>query len=225
MKKLAILILVVVLVVVFSMMACNGNSDSDISKEVPIEQSNDTTEASKGIEGAPIEPNDIAEASKGINMGISIEPNDTTEAGPCDYDYKDIITVRNEAGYRKQYVLRLSEEPEVLAEFLYATSELDEFVEVDAEDHSKTIEHAVEVFSRDEDIHQQALEKAKEVFANMRIECNWEEVRKIDPVGVEEEYEAYYVGQNTPAPLVTDSGTGKPISNEPAGPWNGPTTD
>ena len=207
MKKLAILILVVVLVAVFSMMACNGNSDSDISKEVPIEQSNDTTEASKGIEGAPI------------------EPNDTTEAGPCDYDYKDIITVRNEAGYRKQYLLRLSEEPEVLAEFLYATSELDEFVAVDTEDPSEIIEHAVEVFSRDEDIHQQALEKAKEVFANMRIECNWEEVRKIDPVGVEEEYEAYYVGQNAPAPLVTDSGTGKPISNEPAGPWNGPTTD
>lgn len=186
-------ILILVIISLFSMAACGGNKDVN--------------------EGISIEPTEA----------ISIEPNDTTEAGPCDYDYKDIITVRNEAGYRQRYVLRLSEEPEVLAEFLYATSELDEFVEVDTEDRSETIEYAVEVFSRDEDIRQQALERAKEVFDSMQIDCNWEEVRKIDPVGVEEEYKAY-IEQDTPTPpLATNAETGKPISAEPAGHCAEPT--
>lgn len=222
MKKLAVSIVVLVVVSLFLVAYSNGDINEGISDE-PIE---------------PIEP------TKDVHERISIEPNDTA-AGPCDYEYKDIITVRNEAGYRQRYVLRLSEEPEVLAEFLYATSELDEFVEVDAED---PIEHAVEVFSRDEDIHQQALERAKEVFASMQIDCNWEELRKIDPVGVEEEHKAFmeqndptlplvtdaetgkpisykaFVELNTPTPpLATNAGTGEPISDEPAGPWGGPT--
>ena len=178
MKKLAILILVVISL--FSMVACDGNKD--------------------------------------INRGISIEPDDTAEAGPyVNYDYKD-KDARDEEIYRKQYVLRLSEEPEELAEFLFSAGELDEFVEVDAKDQ---IEYAAEVFQKDEDIHQKALERAKEVFANTHIDCNW---RKIALRSDDSEEHKAYMEQNNPIlPLATDARTGKPISNEPAGPWDGPT--
>ena len=165
--------------------------------------------------------------SEDINKGISIEPHDTTEAGPyVNYDYED-KDARDKAIYRREYVLRLSEEPEVLAEFLFVTSELDEFVEVDAEDRSKTIKYAVEVFSKDEDIHQKALERAKEVFANTHIDCTWEELRKIAPRSDDfetyEEYKSYMEQNNPTSPLAIDAETGKPISDEPAGPWDGPT--
>ena len=165
--------------------------------------------------------------NKDINKGISIESNDTSGAGlyaNCDYENKD---ARDEAIYRREYVLHLSEEPEELAEFLLATNELDAFVEVDTEDHSKTIENAVAVFSEDEDIHQKALERAKEVFAEIHIDCNWGELRKIAPRSDDfETYEEYkaYMEQNHPTlPLATNAETGEPISNEPAGPWAGPT--
>lgn len=196
MKKLAILMLVIISL--FSMAACGSNKD--VNEEISIEPT---------------------EASKDINKGISIEPNDTTEAGPCN-DYED-IAAWEEANYRQQYVLRLSEKPEALAEFLYVTSELDEFVWVDAEDRSETIKYAVEVFSKDKQTHQRALERAKEIFDSMQIDCNWEEVRKNAPVGVEEEYKAY-IEQDTPTPpLAINAETGKPISNEPAGPLAEPT--
>ena len=111
-------------------------------------------------------------------------------------DNKDKMKdARDEAIFRSEFVFRLSGEPEELAEFLLATNELDAFVEVDTEDHSKTIENAVVVFSEDEDIHQKALERAKEVFAEMHIYCNWGELRKIAPKSIDfetyEEYEAY----------------------------------
>lgn len=165
--------------------------------------------------------------NKDINKGISIEPNDTSGAGLyANYDYEN-KDARDEAIYRRECVLRLSEEPEELAEFLLATNELDAFVEVDTEDHSKTIENAVAAFSEDEDIHQKALERAKEVFAEMHIGYNWGELRKIAPRSDDfETYEEYkaYMEQNHPTlPLATNAETGEPISNEPAGPWAGPT--
>ena len=50
-------------------------------------------------------------SSKDINKGISIEPNDTAEAGPyVNYDYED-KDVRDEAIHRQEYMLRLSEKP------------------------------------------------------------------------------------------------------------------
>ena len=166
-------------------------------------------------------------SNKDVNKGISVEPNDTSGAGSyANYDYED-KDARDEAIYRREYVLRLSEEPEVLAEFLLATNELNEFVEVDTKDRSKTIENAVVVFSEDEDVHQKALERAKEVFAETHIDCNWEELRKIAPRSDDfETYEEYkaYMEQNHPTlPLATNAETGEPISSEPAGPWDGPT--
>ena len=73
-------------------------------------------------------------SNKDINKGISIEPNDASRAGSYANRDKD---ARDEAIYRHEYVLRLSEEPEALAEFLLTTDELDAFVEVDTEDHSR----------------------------------------------------------------------------------------
>lgn len=132
------------------------------------------------------------------------------------------LNARDEAIYRHEYTLRLSEEPKELAAFLLATNELNEFVEVDAKDRSKTIENAAAVFSDDEDIHQKALERAKEVFAKVHIDCNWEELRKIAPRS--DDFETYEdMEQNHPTlPLATNAETGEPISSEPAGPWAGP---
>ena len=163
-------------------------------------------------------------SNKGVNKGVSIEPNDTSGAGSyanANYGYED-KDARDEVIYRLEYAFRLSEEPEVLAEFLLATNELNEFVEVDTKDRSKTIENAVVVFFENEDVHQKALYRAKEVFAETHIDCNWEELRKIAPRSDDfETYEEYkaYMEQNHPAlPLATNAETGEPISSEPAGP-------
>lgn len=134
-------------------------------------------------------------SNKDVNKGISVEPNDTSGAGSyANYDYED-KDARDEAIYRREYVLRLSEEPEELAEFLFTTNELNKFVEVDAKDSSKTIENVVAIFSEDKDIHQRALERAKEVFAETHIDCNREELRKVAPRSDDfetyEEYKAY----------------------------------
>ena len=144
--------------------------------------------------------------NKDINKGISIEPNDTSGAGLyANYDYEN-KDARDEAIYRREYVLRLSEEPEELAEFLLATNELDAFVEVDTEDHSKAIENAVAVFFDNEEIHDKALARAKEIFAETHIDCNWEAVRELDnPTPIQ--------------PPATIAETGEPISSEPAGFW------
>lgn len=121
----------------------------------------------------------------------------------CSTGNKDAT---DEASYRDEYVLRLSEEPKELAEFLFVTSELDEFVEVDKEDRSKTIEHAVAVFSDDEEIHDKALARAKEIFAETHIDCNWEAVRELDnPTPIQ--------------PRATIAETGEPISDESGKFW------
>ena len=165
--------------------------------------------------------------NKDINKGIEAGRNDTPGPGPyanCDYENKD---ARDEAIYRSEYILHLSEEPEKLASFLLATNELDRFIEVDMEDRHKTIENAVVVFSNDKDTHQRALERAKEVFAEVHIDCNWEELRKVAPRSDDfetyDEYEAYMKQNNPILPLATNAKTGEPISSKPAGPWAGPT--
>ena len=156
-----------------------------------------------------------------ISLFSMVVCDDTTEAGPyVNYDYED-KDARDEAIYRQEYVLRLSEEPEKLAEFLFVTDRLDEFVEVDTEDRSKTIENAVAVFSKYRDVHQEALEKAREVLAEVHIDCELQSQRS-DDFETYEEYETYMEQNHPTLPLATNA-EGEPISNKPAGPWDGPT--
>lgn len=62
---------------------------------------------------------------------------------------------------------RLSDEPERLAEFLFATNELDDFMVIDPEDYPKNIENAVAIFAKDEQTHQKALKRAEEVLSEI----------------------------------------------------------
>ena len=119
---------------------------------------------------------------------------------------KAIKDARDEAFFRHEYVSRMSNNPVVLAEFLLTTGELDKFSEVDENDHSETIKNCIAVFSENEDIHREALERAKKLFSEIHIDCNWEEVRKLD--------------EPTPIlPPATIAETGEPISGKAAGFW------
>lgn len=124
---------------------------------------------------------------------------------------EDIQNMVDEQLYRARYIARLEEKPEALAKFLLDSGELDDFVIVDAKDHSKAIEDAVTIFGRNEDIRQLALKRAKEIYAETNIDCNWAEIRKIEKEGI-----PY-------AKPAINAETGEPISSEPAGPWAGPT--
>ena len=119
---------------------------------------------------------------------------------------KAIKDARDEAIFRHVYVSRMSNDPAVLAKFLLATGNLDEFSEVDENDHSETIKNCMAVFSENEEIHREALERAKELFSEIHIDCNWEEVRKLD--------------EPTPIlPPATIAETGETISEKAAGFW------
>lgn len=164
---------------------------------------------------------------KDINQGITIEPNDNPGPGAyvnnLDYEDKD---ARDEALYRLEYTRRLYNEPEELAKFLLSMGELTEYMPVDPEeDSSTTIEKAVALFAKDEDIHQKALKRAEEVFSEVHIDCNWAELRKIAPRSDDfETYEEYraFISHPVSVPIVINTETGEQIIVN-AGPWSGPT--
>lgn len=121
----------------------------------------------------------------------------------CSTGNKDVI---DEASYRDEYVLRLSEDPKELAEFLDARGELHKFVDVKNHDYPEAFKNAVAIFPDDEEIHDKALARAKEIFAETHIDCNWEAVRELDnPTPIQ--------------PRATNAETGEPISDEPGEFW------
>ena len=79
------------------------------------------------------------------------------------------ITKDDAIRIKDQYIQRLSEDYGRLAEFLLERDELRDFVEYGSESRSQIIEKATKTFEENEDIRQEALERAREIIAKIPI--------------------------------------------------------
>ena len=148
---------------------------------------------------------------KDISKGISIEPNDVSEAGSY---------VAEEAIYKREYLQKLQEDPRLLVAFLTVMHVLP----VNAKDVTPDV---IAMVSEGGELRKWALEAAELLVAEMHVDCNWEELRKIAPKSNDfatyEEYKVYMEQNHPTLPLAANADTGEPISSEPADPWAGPT--
>ena len=152
---------------------------------------------------------------KDVSKGVSAEPNDNLGAGTyVKLDFKD-EDARDEVMCRLGYIRELTNNTKKLAEFLFYTGGLSEFMTVNSEeDQSKVIGEAVALFANDEEIHQRALERAKVIYSNVHIDSNWRAIRKCYGFTTYDEYKEFMAKRYpvTPPLVVVDS-------DEPVGFW------
>lgn len=227
MKKLVTL--VVVAISMLLMTACGNKNTSE-----KIAEPNDTPEAGvyigdlwqsdKNASGETFTAKTGAEAEE-----TEAEEAEETEAETDKHLDDEHMNAIYEKLFKRFYAERVSDDPYELAGFLLMVDALDGIVPVPTKNRSLNAAVAVEIFHEDEDIHQEALKKAKELIAEGSFDCdNWGKLLKSkckelrsDDFETYEEYEAY-MELNYPS-LATSADTGEPISSKPGEPWEGPT--
>ncbi|MBR2709681.1 hypothetical protein IKE72_01215 [Candidatus Saccharibacteria bacterium] len=170
---------------------------------------------------SPVETNEENE-----NSSFVVEPNDTTEAG----SFVTEAYQRGDHSVVQAMEMELRNNQWALASYLQEYDVLDEFYPSEGPSADVPVNAAALLFSRDEDVREEAYRKAKKLFHDSLADAAWEEFKKTDPRSDDfdtyEEYQAYLRNLAAPTkirPLARIAETGETISTEPAGPWEGPS--
>ena len=163
-----------------------GASTEPIRTEAEVSTSAPTSAPVKDFSQAPpeaVRPNSDPGPGFNTNAGSTENAEPTEETSESTKSAATTVSVANsrdrdavdEAVFRADYIRKMTNDPYILAEFLYVTKKLSGILNCDDSmgKYREIIAVAARAFNEDAELHREALGCAKEVYLQTHIDCDW----------------------------------------------------